>query len=348
MNLKNLSAQNKAHKEILSHLNTKKISKIYNEFSSSLKVKEDLAVAVSGGPDSLALAYLAKCYSLKNKIKVKYYIVNHRLRKESSLEAKIVKKVLRKISIKCTILNWNGKKPSKNIQAIARDKRYSLLANECKKNNIKYLLLGHHLNDLFENFLIRIVRGSGLNGLISFSKNTKYRSQNINVMRPLLNLEKKDLLYISNEVFSFFVKDPSNINEDYKRTRIRNLLYSLEKEGLDLQKLKLTINNLKDSDKSIKFYVDKNLKKNAVFLKRKNIYILSSNFFDQSHEIIFRSLTKLIQKLGKKYYPARGKSINELIERINKKSFTKVTLGGCFIERINETILITQESSYKI
>jgi tRNA(Ile)-lysidine synthase len=348
MNLKNLSAQSKAHKEILSHLNTKKISKIYNEFSSSLKVKEDLAVAVSGGPDSLALAYLTKCYSLKNKIKVKYYIVNHRLRKESSLEAQIVKKVLRKISIKCTILNWNGKKPSKNIQAMARDKRYSLLANECKKNNIKYLLLGHHLNDLFENFLIRIVRGSGLNGLISFSKNTKYRSQNINVMRPLLNLEKKDLLYISNEVFSFFVKDPSNINEDYKRTRIRNLLYSLEKEGLDLKKLKLTINNLKDSDKSIKFYVDRNLKKNAVFLKKKNIYILSSNFFDQSHEIIFRSLTKLIQKLGKKYYPTRGKSINELIERINKNSFTKVTLGGCFIERVNETILITQESAHKI
>ena len=348
MNRKNLSAQSKAHKEILSHLKTKKISKIYNEFSSSLKAKEDLAVAVSGGPDSLALAYLTKCYSLKNKIKVKYYIVNHKLRKESSLEAKIVKKVLRKISIQCTILNWNGKKPSNNIQAIARDKRYSLLVNECKKNNIKYLLLGHHLNDLFENFLIRIVRGSGLNGLISFSKNTKYRSQNINVMRPLLNLEKKDLLYISNEVFSFFVKDPSNINEDYKRTRIRNLLYSLEKEGLDVKKLKLTINNLKDSDKSIKFYVDRNLKKNAVFLKKKNIYILSYNFFDQSHEIIFRSLTKLIQKLGKKYYPTRGKSINELIERIKKNSFTKATLGGCFIERINETILITQESAHKI
>ena len=139
MNLKNLTAQSKTHREILSHLKTKKISKIYNEFSSSLKAKEDLAVAVSGGPDSLALAYLTKCYSLKNKIKVKYYIVNHKLRKESSLEAKIVKKVLRKISIQCTILNWNGKKPSNNIQAIARDKRYSLLVNECKKNNIKYL-----------------------------------------------------------------------------------------------------------------------------------------------------------------------------------------------------------------
>ena len=348
MNLKNLSAQSKKHKKILSQLNQKKISKIYNEFSSSLKIKEDLAVAVSGGPDSLALAYLTKCYSLKNKIKVKYYLVNHMLRKEATLEAETVKKILKKIDIQCTILNWNGKKPSKNIQATARDKRYSLLANVCKKNNIKYLLLGHHLNDLFENFLIRIARGSGLNGLISFSKNTKYRDQNLNIIRPLLNLEKKDLLYISNEVFSFFVKDPSNINEDYKRTRIRNLLYSLEKEGLDIKKLKLTINNLKDSDKSIKYYVDKNLKKNVVFLKRKNTYILSYNFFDQSHEIIFRSLTKLIQKLGGKYYPVRGKSINELIKGINKKSFTKVTLGGCFIERINETILISQESSHKV
>jgi len=347
MNLKNLSAQNKTNKKIFKHLNNKKISKIFKEFSNSIIIKEDLAVAVSGGPDSLALAYLAKCYSIKNKINVKYFIVDHKLRKESSSEAKTVKSVLNKIDINCKILKWKGKKPSKNIQAIARDKRYSLLANECKKNNIKYLLLGHHLNDLFENFLIRMTRGSGLNGLISFSKNTKYRSQNLIIMRPLLNLEKKDLLYISNEVFSFFVKDPSNINEDYKRTRIRKLLYLLEKEGLDVKKLKLTINNLKDSDKSIKFYVDRNLKKNTFFLKSKNIYIINYNFFDQSHEIIFRSLTNLIQKLGKKYYPARGKSINELIEKINKKSFTKVTLGGCFVERVNETILITQENSHK-
>ena len=339
-----MSAQNKKHKKILSYLNTKKISVIYNEFSSLLKVKEDLAVAVSGGPDSLALAYLTKCYSLKNNIKVQYYIVNHKLRKEASLEAETVKKVLRKINIQCTILNWNGKKPSKNIQATARDKRYSLLANECKKNNIKYLLLGHHLNDLLENFLIRMTRGSGLNGLISFSKNTKYRSQNLNLIRPLLNLEKKDLLYISNEVFSFFVNDPSNINKDYKRTRIRNLLHSLEKEGLDIKKLKLTINNLKDSDESIKFYMDRNLEKNSVFLKRKNSYILNNSFFDQSHEIIFRSLTKIIQQLGKKYYPVRGKSINELIKGINAKSFSRVTLGGCFIERVNETILISKEN----
>ena len=298
--------------------------------------------------DSLALEYLTKCYSLKHKIKIKYYIVNHKIRKESSLEAKIVKKILKKINIQCTILDWNGKKPTKNIQAKAREKRYSLLTRECKKNNIKYLLIGHHLNDLLENFLIRIVRGSGLNGLISFNKNTKYRDQDLYILRPLLNLEKKDLLYVSNKVFNFFVKDPTNINKDYKRTRIRNLLYSLEKEGLDVKKLKLTISNLKDSDKSIRFYVDRNLKKNVVFMNTKNLYILKTSFFDQSHEIIFRSLTKLIQKLGKKYYPVRGKSINQLIESINKRSFTRVTLGGCIIQRVNKTIMILQENSYKL
>jgi len=344
MNQKNLSVRNKTHKKILSNLNNKKISETFKEFSNSLNIEENLAVAVSGGPDSLALAFLAKCYSLKNKIKVKYFIVDHKLRKESSLEAKTIKDMLKKIDIDCKILPWNGKKPSKNIQAIARDKRYSLLVKECKKNDIRYLLLGHHVNDLLENFLIRLVRGSGLNGLISFNKNTKYKDQKLAILRPLLDIEKKDLIYVTKKVFNFFIKDPSNINKEFKRTRIRNLLQSLEKEGLDKKKLILTINNLKDSDRSIKFYLDKNLNENAIFLKKKNIYILNQNFFDQSHEIIFRSLTKIIQRLGKKNYPVRGKSLNELIKEINAKSFSKVTLGGCFIDRINETILISKEN----
>ena len=344
MNLKNLSAKNKNHKKILRNLKDKKIFKIFKEFLDSLNDTENLAVAISGGPDSLALAFLAKCHSLKNKVKVKYFIVDHKLRKDSSTEAKSVRNILKKFNIDCKILPWNGKKPSKNIQALAREKRYSLLANECKKNNIKNLLLGHHLDDLSENFLIRMVRGSGLNGLVSFNKKTKYKDQKLNILRPLLDVEKKDLIYITKKVFNFFIKDPSNVNEEFKRTRIRNLLQLLEKEGLDKKKLTLTINNLKDSDNSIKFYLDKNLKENAIFLKQKNVYILKQNFFDQSHEIIFRSLTKIIQRIGKKYYPVRGKSINELIKKINIKAFRKITLGGCFIDRVNQTILISKEN----
>ena len=344
MSLKNLNVKNRNHKETLSHLHNKKILKIYKDFSSLLSTKESFAVAVSGGPDSLSLAFLAKCFSLINKVKVSYFIVDHKLRRESSKEAKYVSNLLKKIDIKCKILSWNGKKPANNIQAVAREKRYQLLANECKRNKINNLLVGHHLDDVLENFIIRLTRGSGLKGLISFNKRTKYKSENLNILRPLLDLNKEDLVFISKKVFKFYIKDPSNRNEDFKRIRVRKLLQSLEKEGLDKNKLVLTINNLKDSDQSIKFYENKNMKENTVFLKEKKTCILKKEFFDQAHEVILRSLTTIIQTIGKKYYPTRGKSIDELINRINNKSFSKITLGGCFIERTNETILISEEN----
>ncbi|MDB2500614.1 tRNA lysidine(34) synthetase TilS [Candidatus Pelagibacter bacterium] len=344
MSLKNLSVKNKNHKKTLSHLRNKKTLKIYKEFSSLLNPKECLAVAVSGGPDSLSLAFLAKCFSLINKVKVIFLMVDHKLRKESSKETNSVCSILKKIDINCKVLNWHGKKPLKNIQSLAREKRYQLLVKECKKNNINNLLVGHHLDDMVENFIIRLTRGSGLKGLISFNKRTKYKSENLEILRPLLNLNKKDLILITKKVFKFYIKDPSNKNEEFKRIRVRNLLQSLEKEGLDKNKLILTMNNLKDSDRSIKFYEDKNMKKNVIFLKQKKTYILKREFFDQAHEIIFRSLTKIMQKIGEKYYPVRGKNINELIDRIDRKSFSKITLGGCFIERVNETILISKEN----
>ena len=117
---------------------------------------------------------------------------------------------------------------------------------------------------------------------------------------------------------------------------------------MDLKKLKLTIDNLKDSDKSIRFYVRKNLKENSKYIKTKGICILNNNFFDQSHEVVFRSLTFVIQKIGKKYYPVRGKNINELIKRISLKTFSKITLGGCFVKAVNETILISRENTNKV
>ena len=343
MNQKNLSVKNKTHKQILSYLKNKRILAIFKKFENSLDINNKFAVAVSGGPDSLSLAFLAKCFSLKYQLNAQYFIVDHGLRKESSSEAKEVVKTLKKIDIFCKILKWNGKKPTKNIQSLAREKRYSLLINECKKNKIKHILLGHHLDDLFENFFIRILRGSGLNGIVSLSKKTIYKDKNSEILRPLLDMEKKDLIYLSKKIFNFFVKDSSNKDENFKRIRIRNLLEMLQKEGLDKKKFLLTINNLKDADKSIKFYVNNNIEKNSTFLK-KNTIILNQNFFNQSHEVIFRSLTKVIQTIGKKYYPVRGHSISMLIKKIESCSLSKITLGGCFIERINESLVISREN----
>ena len=147
MNQKSLSVKNRVHRQILSHLKNKKILQIFKKFEKSLNNNSKFAVAVSGGPDSLSLAFLAKCFALKNKLTVKYFIVDHGLRKNSKKEAETVVRVLKKVNISCKILKWSGKKPSSNIQSMARHKRYSVLINECKKKRIKNILLGQHLDD---------------------------------------------------------------------------------------------------------------------------------------------------------------------------------------------------------
>ena len=162
-------------------------------------------------------------------------------------------------------------------------------------------------------------------------------------MRPLINFEKKDLIYLSNKVFSFHINDPSNLNYNFKRIRIRYLMKLLEKEDLDKKKIKLTINNLKDSNQTIKFYVSKNIKKNSTFDNSKNRYVINNHFFEQPHEIIFRSISFLIKTIGQNHYFSRGKSIDRLILHIKSNESVKMTLGGCYIEKINETIIISRE-----
>jgi tRNA(Ile)-lysidine synthase len=199
MSLKNLNVTKKTHKFLLDKLKDRRTLQIYKKFKNNLPIKKNFIVAVSGGPDSLALSFLAKIYAIHNSIDIKYFIVDHKLRKNSTREAKYVQKKLKNFYIKLNILTWKGIKPKKNIQSIARDKRYKLLTDAAKKSKIQNILVGHHLDDLFENFFIRILRGSGLQGLVSLDRETQ--KNNINLIRPLINIEKDDLVYISKIVF---------------------------------------------------------------------------------------------------------------------------------------------------
>ena len=341
MSPKNLNVLNKTHRFLLNKLRDKRIFQIYKKFEINLNINENFIVAISGGPDSLALSFLSKIYSIKKSLDVKYFIVDHKLRKNSTSEAKFVQKQLKNFTINVNILTWLGKKPTKNIQSAAREKRYNLLTNQAKKFKIKNILLGHHLDDLFENFFIRILRGSGLNGLISLDKKTQ--SQNINLVRPLLDLNKKDLIYISNYIFGSYVEDPSNKDEKFKRVRIRSFLKELENEGLDKNKFLLTINNLKYSNDTIKFYTKKNLENNVTFLDNKRSAILNKNFFYQSQEVIFRSFNAVIKFVGKKYYSARGKKIDRIIQLIKDNATVKTTLGGCIVKKVNQTVILSKE-----
>ena len=341
MSLKNLNAKIKIPKQFKKKLTNLRIKKIYIDFEKNLKIKKKFAVAVSGGPDSLALAFLSKIYSLNNKIISKFLIVDHRLRPESTNEAKLVKKVLKKHSINAEILTWYGKKPKKNIQSVARNKRYDLLIKRCKKLKINNIILGHHQDDLLENFFIRIFRGSGLKGLISLKK--KNRVSNMNFFRPLLYQKKEDLVFLSNKIFDFYVKDPTNTDEKFLRIKVRKLIEEFEKSDIDKKKFISTIKNLKYSNNAIDFYIKKNLNENCFFSKKENKIILNNNFFNQPHEIIFRGFSDSIKIIGKKYYSVRGKKLDNIINKIINNSSFKGTLGGCIIEKINHTVIITKE-----
>ena len=341
MSPKSLNVSKKTHKFLLDKLKDNRTLQIYKKFESNLPIKKNFIVAVSGGPDSLALSFLAKIYSIKKSVNIKYFIVDHKLRKNSTLEAKYVKKKLTNFSIKLNILTWKGIKPKKNIQSIAREKRYKLLADIAKRYKINNILLGHHLDDLFENFFIRILRGSGLKGLISFDRET-HKNQ-VNLIRPLIKIDKEDLIYITNYIFGTYIKDPSNENDNFKRVKIRNFLKQLSLEGLDRKKFFLTIKNLKFANENIQFYIKKNFEDNVTTLNKKNIFILKENFFSQSDEVVFRSFTEVIKIVGKKYYAVRGKKIDKVIDLIRAKSLFKVTLGGCLIKKVNKTILLSKE-----
>ena len=340
MSLKNLSAI-KIPKNLKSKLSNKKIKRLFNIFEKTFNVKKSFVVAVSGGPDSLALAFLTKIYSLKYNLNCRYFIVDHKLRKESSNEAKRVKKILDSFNIKTEILTWNGKKPTQNIQSLARKKRYDLLFSKCKKLKISNLVIGHHVDDLFENFFIRMIRGSGLKGLVSLQKNTKINS--INLVRPLLDFEKIDLEFISKYVFNFYAKDPSNKNIKFLRIKIRNIIEDFKNNGLDKDKLFLTLKNLKKSNQALTFYVEQNIKQNSFLDKNNRSLLLNKNFFDHPFEVVFRSLSDSLKMIGDKYNYPRGKKVEFIMDKIKKNTLKKETLAGCVINKVNQTVIITKE-----
>ncbi len=254
MKRKSLSATKKTLNFYLTKLKDPKVKKLYKLFSNNLNsldvAKKKVMVGVSGGADSLSILFFSKCYSLQYNVKLYPVIIDHNLRKESYIEAKNLKFKLKKnFSINCKILRKKNIKINKNIQSSARDLRYDLFYKECRKQNIGYMLLGHHKNDMIENFFIRLLRGSGLKGLVSFDKNVSDYND-IKIVRPFLSIPKKELINVNKKTFGFFVDDPSNNNDKFLRNRIRKLLRNLDKEGLNFDKFYLTLKNLSKNQSS--------------------------------------------------------------------------------------------------
>ncbi len=322
--------------------NYEELSHIYSIFKKKLKLfkKKSFLIAVSGGPDSLALTALAKSYSYENKSKFFYVLVDHNLRKNSSREAKSVKKLLKKHQINLKILK-NKKKIKKNIQSEARKVRYNLLSTFCKKKKINTILTAHNLEDQVETFFIRLSRGSGLDGLSSMEKISTIEG-GIKLARLLLDFKKINLIKISKIIFGKYYKDPTNKDTKYLRTRIRNLKETLETSGISYDQIIRSIKNLASSKDTLEEYFNK-VYKNIVSKKNNGIIINLKIFNKMNKEMKMRVFKKSIKDISKSYYSTRSKKIFNLIDQILAKKNVKFTLGGCIISREKNHIKLRKE-----
>ena len=322
----------------------KKISEIYLHFKFILETvigKKSFVVGVSGGSDSLGLAALSKMYQLERKSKAFFVLIDHGIRKNSRREASSVKKLLKKKKLDLTIIR-NNEKIEKNIQNKARMVRYKLLVEYCRSKKIKFILTGHHSDDQIETFLIRLSRGSGVQGLSSMSKVTRL-NKNIKVFRPLLEFKKKDLVFVAKKVFGKFIRDPSNKDKKYLRTRIRFLRKELEKSGIHHNQIMQSINNLASTRDTLNNYLEKVIE-SCVKRKKNETLVNLKKLFLESNEIKLKTLGYAIRDFSNTYYPPRSKKILNVIKIFNSTKKVKLTLAGCFLEKSGDYLSIRKET----
>ncbi len=320
----------------------KDLSLIFVNFKNKLdKLRhKKYVVAVSGGPDSLALTALTKAYSFYNKTKFYYILVDHNIRTNSNHEAQKVKNLLKKKKLNLRIF-LNKKKITRNIQAEARNIRYEILTNFCLKNNVKILLTAHNLEDQVETFLIRLSRGSGLKGLSAMKSTSKINSK-MSIHRPLLDIKKKFLIKITKAFFGKYFKDPSNKNMKYLRTKIRGLKKPLEKSGIKYEQIFRSIQNLSLSKITLEKYLNR-IFHELVRKINKEILINFKKYNSLSKDTKIAVLNESIKKLKNNYYDLRSKKVENLIKTIEKKDFKKSTLGGCIFFKKGENLCLKIE-----
>ena len=339
MSKKNSSALN-LNKLLLSNQSLLDQYLLFKKNLKKFNKNRKFLVAVSGGSDSLALAALCKAFSNENNIKFFFVLVDHGIRKNSKTESLKVKKLLKKHKINLTILT-NKVKIINNVQSNARKVRYNLMSIYCKRNGITKILTAHHSNDQIETFLIRLSRGSGVQGLSSMKAVSKLNS-NISVIRPLLDFKKNQLEKLSKKVFGKYFIDPSNKNLKFLRVKIRKLITSLERSGIHQNQIIKSIKNLGSSRDILNKYIKKNYDLN-VKKKGKNFYINLLNLLKEPDEIQYKVISNAIQKCSNSYYPPRAEKVTYLINQVKLKKRAKFTLGKCVLEVKKDVLKIVRE-----
>lgn len=287
--------------------------------------RPQIAVAVSGGADSTALALLADGWAREQGGRATALTVDHGLRPESAAEARAVGVALAPLAIAHDILTWTGDKPETGIQAAAREARYRLLEGWCRRKGVLHLLLAHHREDQAETVLLRLGSASGIDGLCGMPAIAERR--HIRLLRPLLTVPGDRLRATLKARGAGWIDDPSNRNPDFQRVRIRTLMPALAGAGLGGARIAASARRLARARAALEA-VTAELAAQAVTLHPAGFACVDAAALRAAPtEIGLRLLSQILRCIGGRPYPPADDGLERLYAAIRQGEGG--TLGGC-------------------
>lgn len=306
-------------------------------FLQKIEVKK-IAIAVSGGSDSIALLHIVSNWAKNNNIECVVLTVDHNLRAASKNDLTLVAKLANKLGNKIVALSWKHDEISTNIQEKARNARYELMTRVCHKLNITTLLTAHHLDDTIETYLMRKTRNSSVFGLSSSTANFL---NDIRIIRPLYNIYKSDIIDYLHKNNITWSEDESNQLDKYERNRVRKYVTKLSQEAKDN-----IVKEIESNDQACKILNALLIQAIAECIKISNFgyAIINTQKFLTYELPIQRQILFYITAIisGKNTIP-RYRTIYKILNAIINNTLDKVTLHHCVLQRTEKKIFIYKE-----
>ncbi len=281
-----------------------------------------LVLAVSGGPDSVALMWLAARWrrKLSRGPRLVAVTIDHGLRLEAAREAREVKRLARALEIEHRTLRWNGAKPKTGVPAAARAERYRLLGAAARSSGATHILTAHTQDDQAETLLMRLLRGSGIAGLSAMARETK--RDDVTLARPLLAVPKSRLVATLHKAKIAYADDPTNRDTAFTRPRLRALLPLLAAEGGDARGLARLAARLARANEAVEVLADGAerylaLKGSAAPQEEKVRELDARAFAALPEEIRLRLLMRAINRFGHEG-PAELGKVEALLAQLDR------------------------------
>lgn len=300
-----------------------------------------LAVAVSGGADSLALAILADRWARDRGGAAIAVTVDHGLRRESAGEAIQLGRWLEAREVRHRILAWAGPKPASGLQEAARAARYELLRRFCREHGILHLLLAHHRDDQAETFVMRLGRGSGVDGLAAMEPVVPIPEGRL--VRPLLAVPRSALHATLAACGQEWVEDPSNRDAKYLRTRIRREMPALAALGLDAARLAGTAARMGRARRALDEAATRLLVAAASLDPAGFARLDPTRLAAAPEEIGLRALARLLRTIGGGSYPPRLERLERLWRDVAAGLRTRRSFAGCLLMPRRGHLLVCRE-----